>query len=263
MSADGIPALSAADLRKSYRMHRRDARYAVDGVSFRIPAATTVGLMGASGSGKSTIARMLLGLEAPDSGEVRMFGQRVELSRAGLAEVRRQAQMVFQDPYSSFDPRMTVGESVVLTLGAHGIERAARKDRALEALERVGLSRRVADSRPRQLSGGQLQRASIARALAIRPKILILDEPVAALDKSVQALVINLLEDLQADLALTYLFISHDLAVIEHVSDEIVVLSAGKIADQGDRDWIFRRSEVAYTRSLRDAIAMEADHVRA
>lgn len=250
-------AIVVENLTKTFRARGPKAARltAVDDVSFAVPLGSTLGIMGESGSGKSTTARIIACLLAADEGTVEVLGTRVERhSRAVLRHVRSNVQMVFQDPYSALDPRMTILESVTMPLRARRVPAATRNSRGLEVLDRVGLRNQVARSRPRQLSGGQLQRAAIARALVVEPQILVLDEPVAALDRSVQALVINLLGDLQEELSLTYVFISHDLDVIDHVSDSIVVMRNGSIVDRGDRLWIFEESNHPYTLELRSAL---------
>jgi peptide/nickel transport system ATP-binding protein len=256
--SDQEALIVANDLSKSYRVvenGKKITRTVVDQVSFQIQAGTTLGIVGESGSGKSTTARMLTRLLDPDAGSIMYQGQDVtELSGANLRRWRRNVQIVFQDPYSSLDPRMSIGEAIAFPLRVHGVARTERKRRVSELLERVGLRPALAVRRPRQLSGGQLQRINIARALALDPQLLVLDEPVSALDKSVQAVVINLLLDLQEELGLTYAFVSHDLNVIRYVSDEVVVMNAGRIVDRGQAKSLFRDSVQPYTRSLVDAL---------
>ncbi len=196
---------------------------AVDGVSFGVEAGTTMGIVGESGCGKSTLARLILGLVDADSGEIRMEDQLVDWRNgAGRKQLRRNMQMVFQNPYSSLNPRSSIGEIIGFPMRAHGVSRNDISDRTAMLLEQVGLHANHASYYPHQLSGGQRQRVNIARALALHPKLVICDEAVAALDKSVQAQVLNLLQDLQAAQGLTYLFISHDLNVVEYMSDRVV-----------------------------------------
>ncbi|WP_396134685.1 ATP-binding cassette domain-containing protein [Cellulomonas sp. ATA003] len=211
--------------------------------------------MGESGSGKTTTARMLLGLTEPTAGTVQVHGR----SWAGLSarerrDLRRDVQVVHQDPLSSFDPRHTVGRILGDALGVAGVPRSRRHDRAVELLEQVGLTAEHLERRPRRLSGGQRQRVAIARALAPRPRIVVCDEPVSALDVSVQAQVLDLLADVQAETGVAYVFISHDLGVIHHVSDRVLVLSGGEVVEHGDVDDVFTAPQHPYTRRLIAAI---------
>lgn len=229
---------------------------AVDGVSFSIDRGETVGLVGESGSGKSTIGLSLLGLERPTGGRVLFDGQEVDFSRAGLRRLRTQATMVFQDPNASLNPRRSVGASVREPLEIHGLHRGgeARRRRVTELLDLVGLSSRFADHYPHELSGGQRQRVGIARALACEPELIVLDEPVSALDVSVQSQILNLLRRLQRELGLTYLFIAHDLAAVEYVSHRILVMYLGRIMETADRDSLYQSPRHPYTRALLSAI---------
>jgi peptide/nickel transport system ATP-binding protein len=208
---------------------------AVDEVSFAVQPRETVGVVGESGCGKSTLARLVLRLLEPDAGSIRFEGEDLRAAvRARLKRVRRDMQLVFQDPHASLNPRMTIEDAVAFGLAVHGTGRAEARTRACALLERVGLDPRLYGRRyPHELSGGQRQRVNIARALVLDPKLLVLDEPVSALDKSVQAQVLNLLQELKAERALTYVFISHDLNVIEYVSGRVLVMYLGQIVEAG------------------------------
>ena len=231
---------------------------AVDGVSFSIPRGQTLGLVGESGCGKSTVARLLVGLHTPTAGEMRLDGidmtQAFASGQAGA--LRRRLQMIFQDPYASLNPRWTVADIVAEPLVEHGLlsGRAALRERVAELLASVGLSANDASKLPHQFSGGQRQRISIARALASKPEFLVCDEPTSALDVSVQAQVLNLIRDIQQSHGLTYLFISHNLAVVRHVADQVGVMVLGRIVELADRHTLFSRPMHPYTRMLLDAM---------
>ncbi|NUT61491.1 ATP-binding cassette domain-containing protein [Herbaspirillum sp. C9C3] len=222
---------------------------AVDDVSLRLYRGETLGLVGESGCGKSTLAKMLLGLLAPTSGNVLINGQEVDPTER--RQHARHIQPIFQDPYSSLNPRKTVGEIVGLPLKLHGIGSAAERSRQVrQILDLVGMPERTHTQYPNQLSGGQRQRVAIARALILRPDILICDEPTSALDVSVQAQILNLLLDLKAEFGLTYLFISHDLGVVEHLVDRVAVMNKGSIVELASREQLFSDPQHPYTRML-------------
>jgi len=226
---------------------------AVDGVSFMLAAGDVLGIVGESGCGKSTLARVILGLLPASEGDVLVDGR--SLLAMDRRERARLIQPVFQDPFSSLNPRQRVHEIVGLPLAAQGnVPAAQRRDRVMEMLARVGLSSEMADRMPAALSGGQRQRVAIARALVLRPSIVVCDEPTSALDVSVQAQILNLMRDLQLRLGLTYLFISHNLAVVRHMSDRLGVMYLGRIVEMGSAETIFRAPRHPYTRLLLDAI---------
>ena len=228
---------------------------AVDGVSLAIPRGKTLGLVGETGSGKSTLARCIAGLLPVTSGQVTFDGDDItNLSRRKMIPYRREIQMIFQDPYGSLNPRRRVGAIIADPFAIHKtVAGNERKRRVQELMERVGLNPEHYNRFPAEFSGGQRQRIGVARALALRPKLIICDEPVSALDVSIQAQVINLLEDLQKDLGLTYLFIAHDLEVVRHVSDSVTVMYLGRVAEEGSRDAVYRTPRHPYTAALLSA----------
>jgi oligopeptide transport system ATP-binding protein len=229
---------------------------AVDGISFSIAEGETLGLVGESGSGKSTTGFCILQLLKPTSGSVRFMGRELtELGREDLRRIRREMQIVFQDPYASLDPRMTVGDIVAEPLVVHGVgSRRARRETVRGLLEVVGFNPEFTNRYPHEFSGGQRQRIGIARALALNPKLIICDEPVSALDVSIQAQILNLLKDLQRDFGLTYLFIAHDLAVVRAVSDRIAVMNQGKLIEMGPAAEVYSHPQNEYTRALLAAV---------
>jgi peptide/nickel transport system ATP-binding protein len=247
--------LSARDLTKRFRVGRGQELVAVEDVSLELRAGETLGIVGESGSGKSTTARLLLGLEEPDEGSVEIDGRVwADLSGKTRRALRSEIQFIYQDPLSSFDPRYTVRKILAEPLVAGGVARSTHEARALELLGQVGLDASVLDRRPQQLSGGQRQRVAIARALAPKPRIIICDEPVSALDVSIQAQVLDLLADLQAELGIAYVFISHHLGVIYHVSDRVLVMKDGRVVEQGDVEDLFARPQHDYTKQLLAAV---------
>ena len=247
--------LEVDQLTKDYRLPRdsllRPAPvvHALRGVSFTLHAGRSLGIVGESGSGKSTLARLVMALEAPTAGRVTLLGRDLHaLPAAALRTARRDFQMVFQDPYGSLDPRQRIGPIVAEPLP--DLPATERRARIAEALDAVGLRAADIDKYPHEFSGGQRQRIAIARALITRPKLIVADEPVSALDVSVQAQVLNLLADLRAQYGITYLFISHDLAVVDHVCDEVAVMHAGCIVEQGSPERLFREPAHPYTQAL-------------
>jgi ABC-type oligopeptide transport system ATPase subunit len=230
---------------------------AVDGVSFRVESGQTVGLVGESGSGKTTVGRALLKLQKATSGEVFFEGKNIlPLREREFRPTRRKAQMIFQDPYGSLNPRMTCGDIIGESLEIHFREMSSgdRRDAVAALLRQVGLKADMAARYPHEFSGGQRQRIGIARALAVKPRFIVCDEPVSALDVSVQGQIINLLEDLQEELGLSYLFIAHDLAVIEHISDYVLVMHRGKIVEAASAEAIYENPQHHYTKTLLAAV---------
>lgn len=249
--------LQVDGLTKTFRRRRGEPGHrAVDGVSFTIARGETLALVGESGAGKSTTGRLILRLIEPDAGTVVLGGTDVRaLERSALRAFRRRAQMIFQDPYSSLDPRVPIGTSVAEPLAVHRIgTRQERRDRAADLLERAGIGSHLLNRYPAQLSGGQLQRAAIARALMTDPELIVCDEPVSALDVSIRAQVVNLLSDLQAERGISYLFITHDLALVEAFAHKVAVMRNGRIVEQAPVDQLFRDPRQDYTRELLDAV---------
>jgi oligopeptide/dipeptide ABC transporter ATP-binding protein len=262
MNTAEASVLAVADLKKHFPVKKGLLRrtighvLAVDGVSFSIQRGETLGLVGESGCGKSTVARTLLRLVEPTGGAITVGGRDItKLSKTELRPFRREMQIIFQDPFSSLNPRMSAGDIVGEPLGVHGIAVGAEREARVAALfEQVGLRRAQMRSFPHEFSGGQRQRICIARALALSPKLIIGDEPVSALDVSIQAQVINLMMDLQREKQLSYLFIAHDIAVVEHISHRIAVMYLGKIVEHADKASLFRNPLHPYTEALLSAV---------
>ncbi len=264
------PLLVVEHLAKRYRLPREHLFapapevQALEGVSFTLEAGRSLGVVGESGSGKSTLARLVMALEAPTEGRVRLDGEDLHaLPPDRLRAARAKFQMVFQDPYGSLDPRRTVGQTVAEPLAVLlGAGRAEQQERAAEALDAVGLRATDLAKYPHEFSGGQRQRIAIARALITRPRLIVADEPVSALDVSVQAQVLNLMQDLQDRFGVTYLFISHDLAVVDLVCDEVLVLQQGRVVERGHPDRLFTAPEHPYTQRLLAAVPGLPQNVR-
>ncbi|MGH3451235.1 MAG: ABC transporter ATP-binding protein [Haloechinothrix sp.] len=262
------PVLSVRNLVKHFPVRGRGLLrrrvgeiHAVCDVSFDIHSRETLGLVGESGCGKSTTARTLLNLVPATAGEVRYQDTEITaLSRKEIQHLRREMQIVFQDPYASLDPRIPVNEIVAEPLRIHGLYDNGGKDRVRDLLATVGLRPEHGNRFPHEFSGGQRQRIGVARALALEPRLLVLDEPVSALDVSIQAGVLNLLKDLQADLGLSYLFVSHDLSVVRHVADRIAVMYLGKIVESAPADELFENPAHPYTQALMSAIPIPDPH---
>jgi len=257
------PLLEVTDLVKHFPIKRGllidrevDRVRAVDGVSFSVAQGETLGLVGESGSGKSTLSRAVLQLLAPTSGSVRFEGREIAgFSRREMRPLRAQMQMIFQDPYASLNPRKRIGQIVGEPLRLQGRASGAKlRDQVQQLLERVGLSPAHYQRYPHEFSGGQRQRIGIARALALRPKLIVADEPVSALDVSIRAQILELLADLQDDFGLTYVFVAHDIGVVRHVSDQIAVMHEGKIVEQGPADEVCERPTDPYTKALLAAV---------
>ena len=256
------PLLQVTDLVREYTLPREHLFrppgkvHALNGVNFSIAAGRSLGIVGESGSGKSTLARLVMALDAPTSGTVELLGRNLhQLPAEQLRQARRDFQMVFQDPYGSLDPRQTVERIVTEPLQAQGqTTRAEQREQAAQVLSQVGLRTNDLGKYPHEFSGGQRQRIAIARALITRPRLIVADEPVSALDVSVQAQVLNLMQDLQQQFGITYMLISHDLAVVNYLCDEVVVLYRGRIVERGSPGELFRNAQHPYTQSLVGAV---------
>jgi oligopeptide transport system ATP-binding protein len=252
------PLLSVTDLRKLFPFssgfllnRKRTFVHAVDGVSFELRKGETLSIVGESGSGKTTLAKLIVGLIEPTSGSIKFEGVETStLKRASLQEIRKRIGMVFQDPFASLDSRMSVGRIIEEPMRVHGLAKEERKKRTSELLTRVGLKPEDAAKYPHQFSGGQRQRISTARALALYPDLIIADEPVSALDVSVQAKIINLFMQLQQELGLTFLFISHDLSIVRQISNRVIVMYLGKIVESSEIDALFQTPLHPYTKAL-------------
>ncbi len=271
MATTGDVLLEVRNLTKYYPVTRGfifqrqvGAVKAVDGVSFVIRRGETLGLVGESGCGKTTLGRVILRLQEPTAGETIFEGRDVfKLSKEEMRRLRRDMQIIFQDPYSSLNPRMTVGDIIGEPLEIHRLARGREKVRRVqELLEVVGLSPYHANRYPHEFSGGQRQRIGIARALAVHPKLIIADEPVSALDVSIQAQILNLLQELQREFGLTYLFIAHDLSVVKHISDRIAVMYLGRIVELADADELFSNPQHPYTEALLSAVPIPNPELR-
>jgi oligopeptide/dipeptide ABC transporter ATP-binding protein len=254
--AEPAPLLEVDGVSRHYSVRsrrRRDLVRAVEDVSMSVSRGETVGLVGESGCGKSTLGRILVGLDRATSGRVTFDGKPLDVSSPWA--VRRQVQIVFQDPYASLNPRLTAAAAISEVLTVHRIcPKSEVRERVIELLERVGLKEDLADRRPHQLSGGERQRVVVARALAVGPELIVADEAVSALDVSIQAQILNLFARLQDELGLTYVFISHDLSVIRHVSQRLFVMYLGRIVESGPTDELFSKPRHPYTRGLLDAV---------
>ena len=261
---DGDVILEVTDLKMHFPvgsglLSRKPTGYvkAVDGVSFTVKRGETLGLVGESGCGKTTTGRCILQLYKPTAGKVKFDGQELtELNTKAMRAMRREMQVIFQDPYSSLNPRMTAGNIIGEPLIVHGLVKGKQeyREKVAELLANVGLNPYMADRFPHEFSGGQRQRIGVARALSVSPKFIVADEPVSALDVSIQAQIINLLEDLQEQFNLTYLFIAHDLSVVRHISDRVGVMYLGHMVEMADRNEIYRNPAHPYTKALLSAV---------
>ena len=258
------PLLRVEHLKKYFKS-ARGMVHAVDDVSFTLEAGKTLGVVGESGCGKSTLGRTIIRLQEPTSGSVFFDGKDVsKLNRQGLWEQRRQMQMIFQDPFSSLNPRMTISQAIEEPLALYKIcpDRTSRQKRVAELMDTVGLARRLYNTYPHELDGGRRQRIGIARALALNPRFIVCDEPVSALDVSIQAQILNLMQDLQKEFHLTYMFITHDLSVVYHISDEIMVMYLGQVIEKAPAEKLFANPVHPYTQALPSAIPVPSLHDR-
>ena len=258
------PLLRVEHLKKYFKS-ARGMVHAVDDVSFTLEAGKTLGVVGESGCGKSTLGRTIIRLQEPTSGSVFFDGKDVSgLNRQQLWEQRRQMQMIFQDPFSSLNPRMTISQAIEEPLALYHIcpDRVSRQKRVAELMDTVVLARRLYNTYPHELDGGRRQRIGIARALALNPRFIVCDEPVSALDVSIQAQILNLMQDLQKELDLTYMFITHDLSVVYHISDEIMVMYLGQVIEKAPTEKLFANPVHPYTQALLSAIPVPSIHNR-
>ena len=258
------PLLRVEHLKKYFKS-ARGMVHAVDDVSFTLEAGKTLGVVGESGCGKSTLGRTIIRLQEPTSGSVFFDGKDVsKLNRQGLWEQRRQMQMIFQDPFSSLNPRMTISQAIEEPLALYKIcpDRTSRQKRVAELMDTVGLARRLYNTYPHELDGGRRQRIGIARALALNPRFIVCDEPVSALDVSIQAQILNLMQDLQKEFHLTYMFITHDPSVVYHISDEIMVMYLGQVIEKAPAEKLFANPVHPYTQALLSAIPVPSLHDR-
>ncbi|WP_075619655.1 ABC transporter ATP-binding protein [Paenisporosarcina indica] len=256
--------LEIHDVKKHFNVGNKQVVKSVDGISFSIKKGETLGIVGESGSGKSTIGRTIVGLYEATAGKVVFEGKEIsQLDRKEKREFNRKMQMIFQDPHASLNPRMRVGEIIAEGIDAYGLAKGkAKQERVFQLLERVGLHPDHATRFPHEFSGGQRQRIGIARALAVQPSFIVADEPISALDVSIQAQVVNLLEDLQKEEDLTYLFIAHDLAMVKHISDRIGVMYLGKMMELAESQTLFQEPLHPYTNALLSAIPVSAPKLR-
>ncbi|WP_249027813.1 ABC transporter ATP-binding protein [Blastococcus saxobsidens] len=271
-AAPGEVLLDVKDLKKHFPLtqgivFKRTVGHvrAVDGVNLTLRRGETLGLVGESGCGKSTVSKLLVALEKPTSGQILYKGDDVaKMGGRALKQYRREVQIIFQDPYASLNPRMTVGDIVAEGWSVHAdiAPRKGRLQRTQELMERVGLNPDFVNRYPHQFSGGQRQRIGIARALALQPEIIVCDEPVSALDVSVQAQVVNLLEDLQDDFGLSYLFIAHDLSVVRHISDRVAVMYLGSVVEEGTDAQVYTAASHPYTQALLSSVPVHEPHLR-
>ena len=257
MNNNKTPLIEIIELRKLFKLNGGARLHAVDGVNLKIYPGETVGVVGESGCGKSTLGRSILRLIEPTSGKILYDGQNIiELKQGKMRELRKDLQIIFQDPYASIDPRKSVIEVIAEYMFIHKMykNRVATYNRAAELMDLVGLARRYANSYPHELDGGRRQRVGIARALSLNPKFIVCDEPVSALDVSIQAQILNLLMDLEDELGLTYMFVTHDLSVVKHISNKIMVMYLGKCVEMAPSDELFSNPLHPYTKALLMAI---------
>ena len=257
--------LLQVDHLKKYFKSAKGTVHAVDDVSFTIEKGKTLGVVGESGCGKSTLGRTIIRLQEPTEGTVLFEGKNISaLNQKELWKQRREMQMIFQDPFSSLNPRMTISQTIEEPLKLYGLcaDKESRQKRVAELMDTVGLARRLYNTYPHELDGGRRQRIGIARALALQPKFIVCDEPVSALDVSVQAQVVNLIQDLQKELNLTYMFITHDLSVVHHISDDIMVMYLGQVIEKAPAEVLFANPVHPYTQALLSAIPVPSLHNR-